>query len=316
MNKVANLQASTMPTDLPRFARFFRRPGEFLCADGVPFEQLSREVFRHLLSNALPSLEATAEPFLLVQGAQGVGKTVTVCDAALRFGFGVAMLPVAMLASKHEGGATETLDAFIAEVITFSKTNQLHTVVILDDADLGIWRADGDPNTSKTINTNLITQRLQHLADTREARNFDGSGLPFILTGNDFTTMRSSLFRDGRAKWVTHAPTTDEKAQIAHHVLQPKTTADRQLIDDLARTYRNQPVAFWSSLKNDLLQARMDGLITDGMPDLQKAEAELRRPTPLDPTQVQALAKARVSTRSRNFLKRQTIGELFHAPDR
>ncbi|MCH9808481.1 MAG: hypothetical protein K0U74_12170 [Alphaproteobacteria bacterium] len=299
MNRPENLKATQIPTDLSAFSQYFRRPGEYLCPDAVPFDDLTKAVKRHLLLNALPAFQQSAERFLVIQGAPGIGKTVTACDAALGFGFGVAMLPAALLASEYEGGATRTLDAFMEDVVRFSHKNKLRMTVNMEDFDLSI--ASKATNMTFTINAHLLTQRVQHIADTREFKNFDECSIPFIFTGNDFQ-MRESLFRPGRATWFTHAPSADEKGQVAHHMLQPRTQAQRKLIDQLVRTYANEPVSFWTSLKNDLFKTRLDQLITEAMPDPAQVEAELRRPLPLDRTTLQKLAKERSTTRATRFL--------------
>lgn len=301
--RITNLQSSPIPelnAASNRFTQSFRRPGEYLCPDGVIFDDLEKTIRRHLFAHVLPSTRKSAERALVIQGAPGVGKTVASCDAALRYGFGVALLSASMLASEHEGGATETLDQFLDEVVAFSKSNRLRMVAVFDDFDLGIAR--NNPKTGDTINSYLLTQRFQFLGSTRLPTNFDDTGLPFLFTGNDFTDMRSSLFRDERATWYTHAPTADEKLQIAHFLLRPRTPEERKLVDRLARTYVREPIAFWASLRNDLTRARLDAVIDLELPSIEAAEAELKKRHYLDAALVQRLAKDRLSNRPRSFL--------------
>lgn len=241
-----------------------------------------------------------AERFLVIQGEPGTGKTVAACDASLRYGFTVALLPAAMLASEHEGGASAVLDDFMRHIVGQSAARKQRFCVVADDFDLSIVGIDD--KTGKTINSNLVGQRLQALADTGEYRNWDGSGIPVIFTGNDFTHFRASLFRDGRATWFTHAPSHDEKTQIAFHLLRPRTLEERKLVEKLARTYRNEAVAFWQSVKNDLNKARLDEIIGLGLPDVDAAEAELAKPRPIDVQRLVAVATSRAKAKALSFL--------------
>ena len=304
MSHVANLAQSlppSPPSSAPSpFASLIRTPGDYLCPDGVIFDELERAIRRHLFKQVLPSLKGRTERYLIVQGARGTGKTVTATDASLRYGFAVALLPASMLASEHEGGATAVLRDFMAFAAEASRTRRLRIVIVADDFDLSISAAD--EQTGKTINSLLVTHLLQQMADTHEPRNFDDSGLPIIFTGNNFTTVRSSLFREGRASWHTHRPTLDDKLLIAFQLFNPRTFDDRRLIERLVRSYREESVAFWRALHNDLLTERLDDLIARGLPDVAAAEAEFRRPVPLDPQKLWLLARARSRTGPASFL--------------
>jgi hypothetical protein len=304
MSHIANLAQSlppTPPSSVPSpFASLIRTPGDYLCPDGVIFDELERAIRRHLFKQVLPSLKGRTERYLIIQGARGTGKTVTATDASLRYGFAVALLPASMLASEHEGGATAVLRDFMAFAAEASRTRRQRIVIVADDFDLSISAAD--EQTGKTINSLLVTHLLQQMADTHEPRNFDDSGMPIIFTGNNFTTVRSSLFREGRATWHTHRPTLDDKLLIAFQLFNPRTFDDRRLIERLVRSYRDESVAFWRALHNDLMTERLDDLIARGLPDVAAAEAEFRRPVPLDPQKLWLLARARSRTGPASFL--------------
>ena len=304
MSHIANLAQSlppTPPSSVPSpFASLIRTPGDYLCPDGVIFDELERAIRRHLFKQVLPSLKGRTERYLIIQGARGTGKTVTATDASLRYGFAVALLPASMLASEHEGGATAVLRDFMAFAAEASRTRRQRIVIVADDFDLSISAAD--EQTGKTINSLLVTHLLQQMADTHEPRNFDDSGMPIIFTGNNFTTVRSSLFREGRAAWHTHRPTLDDKLLIAFQLFNPRTFDDRRIIERLVLSYREESVAFWRALHNDLLTEKLDDLIARGLPDVAAAEAEFRRPVPLDPQKLWLLARARSRTGPASFL--------------
>jgi hypothetical protein len=302
MSRITNLAPSVPPTpSAPSpFAGLIRMPGQYLCRDGVVFDELERAVRRHLFKQVLPSLKGRIERYLIIQGPRGTGKTVSATDASLRYGFAVALLPASMLASEHEGGASVVLADFMAFAAETSRTRKLRIAIVADDFDLSISAADSQ--TGKTINSLLVTHQLQQLADTQEPRNFDDSGMPIIFTGNNFTTMRTSLFRDGRAMWHTHRPSLDDKLVIAFQIFNPRSFEDRRVIERLVRTYRDESVAFWRALHNDLMTDRLDDIISRSLPDVAAAEAEFRRPVSIDPAKLTKLASTRAKTRPMSFL--------------
>jgi len=300
MSRITNLAPSTPPAAATPFAGLVRMPGQYLCPEGVIFDELERAIRRHLFKQVLPSLKGRVERYLIIQGARGTGKTVSATDASLRYGFAVAMLPASMLASEHEGGASAVLDDFMSFVVETSRTRKMRIAIVADDFDLSISAADSQ--MGKTINSLLVTHQLQQLADTQEPRNFDDSGMPIIFTGNNFTTMRASLFRDGRATWHTHRPTLDDKLAIAFQLFNPRSFDDRRLIERMVRTYRDESVAFWRALHSDLMTDRLDEIIARSLPDVAAAEAEFRRPVPLDGVKLATLARTRAKTRPMSFL--------------
>lgn len=300
MSRITNLAPSTPPAAPTPFAGLVRLPGHYLCPEGVIFDELERAIRRHLFKQVLPSLKGRVERYLIIQGARGTGKTVSATDASLRYGFAVALLPASMLASEHEGGASAVLDDFMNFVAETSRSRKVRIAIVADDFDLSISAADSQ--MGKTINSLLVTHQLQQLADTQEPRNFDDSGMPIIFTGNNFTTMRASLFRDGRATWHTHRPTLDDKLAIAFQLFNPRSFDDRRLIERLVRTFRDESVAFWRALHSDLMTDRLDEIIARSLPDVAAAEAEFRRPVPLDGAKLWTLARTRAKTRPMSFL--------------
>lgn len=305
MNKhYTNIQ--TTPPPIPpgggsyQFAHTFRKPGQWLCKDRVVFDDLEAEIRRHLFSTLLASLHGKAERFLIVQGLPGSGKTVAACDAALAFGWGVAHLSASMLASEHEGGAVAMLNAFLEEVVRFSEEHQIYMVVIIDDFDLSICSVE--KNVAHTTNTGGFTERNQKLADTDEYQSFSGSVIPFICTGNDFTPIRESLFRAGRATWYSHTLTLDDILRVATHILKPRRMVDRKLVEQLVKKYRHEPVSIWRSVHNDMQRDRMDDMITRGLSP-KEADRELQRPQVIDPQKLKAYVKARAGTQARVWFR-------------
>ena len=285
----------------PASSSSLHRPGRLLCPDGIIFEGLERAVQRHLFRlRALDGEHPRPPRFLVIAGKPGTGKTVAATDAALRMNHAVLHLPAASLASENEGGATAVLDSYLADAEHHARTHNEPVVLIADDLDLGIISAQAD--TGRTVNSNLLVQRLQSLADGDDIRNGDGTRIALIVTGNDWSNVRSSLFRDSRATWYEHAPTPDDIAALAVNLFQPRTADDRRLVLKLARRYRHESVAFWSAVRTSLNNDLIDALMAAGITDPPAIKVELHRPRPLEPGKLLGLARKHAARRRLSFL--------------
>lgn len=297
------LMASTPPR-LPtaEFSATVRPPGALYCKDGVIFAGLERAVKMHLFNNAHRHNENPRPArFLNIQGRPGTGKSVTAADAASRQNYATLLLNASSVASENEGGAVDKLESTLGDAERYSSIHKHRIVIIADDFDLGIITAD--ENTGKTINSNLVTQRLQALADTSEYRDHLGAPIPLIFTSNDFTHVRSSLFRDGRSRWFTHEPTLDEKIEVAVGLFKPRGLRERAHIEKLVRRYRNESIAFWAALRSDLINDHVDEVFDTDITNPALVLAELRKHHPLDPRKLRALAKKHAKARvRRSFL--------------
>ena len=123
-----------------------------------------------------------------------------------------------------------------------------------------------------------------------------------IVTGNDWSHVRSSLFRDGRATWYEHTPTPDDIAALALNLFKPRSDDDRRLVLKLARRYRNESVAFWSAVRTSLNNDLIDALIAAGITDPTALKVELHRPRPLEPGKLLGLARRHAKRRRLSFL--------------
>lgn len=291
------------PPPLPSatFTSQVRRPGDYACPGGIVFEALEHVIQRHLLvlKGEDRARGKRASRMLVLTGAPGSGKTVAATDAALRYRYAVLQITAAHIASENEGGATARFDTYMADAVRHSNIFHESVAVVLDDFDLSI--ATNDADLGKTVNSNLLMQRLQSLADNDEFLNRDGSRIPLIFTGNAWS-VRESLFRHGRATWYEHTPTADEVIDLVLHLMRPRSHRERRAVTRLARRYRKQSLAFWGLLLQHLRAEKMDALIDAGIDDPNVIRAELGRPIALDFDKLRTLARKHARKRRLSFL--------------
>jgi hypothetical protein len=189
----------------------------------------------------------------------------------------------------------------MAECERWSAEFKQRLVVILNDLDMGIMNLPD--KMGATINSNLLLEKFHFLADNRQLfRNFDGTNIAFIVTVNDATNLRASLFREQRGVWHSHVPSVEDKTNIAWRILSPQTTEERDLVHALTRKFRHQPVAFWKALHQAIIAQHHQRAIGR---DINSAAAMLIRRVPLKADVAWACAKSLRAHTVTNYLKRR-----------
>lgn len=295
-----------LPPPIPtewQFKHLLRFPNDPIVRQFPEFESLSLKTREHLINNVGKHTRSDAARMLWVQGRPGEGKTVGCLIACLNAGFTVASISPGLFAGEVEGASVQTLHAVMTELERWSVAHRSRMVVMIDDFDLSTANVGKDQG--HTINSQLLVNEFMQLADQRHLyRNYDGSNIAFIITVNDATGMRESLTRAGRAVWHDHVPSREDKANIAWRVLDPKTTAERELVTALVRKNRSQPVAFWNALYYRMRNLQAQDLIRNGMPESAAIDAVYQRRLTLTPEIAWAAADDIRRSRVRNYLAR------------
>lgn len=295
----------TTPPPLPawQYAHLIRLPGDPIVRQRFEFRELSLKVREHLVNQIGAKTKDEAARMLWVQGRPGEGKSEGCLVACLMAGFHTAVISPGLFAGEVEGASVQTLHAVLAELVRWSAVHRARVVVIIDDFDLST--ANVGENQGSTVNSQLLVNEFMSLADNRHLyRNVDGSNIGFIITVNDATGMRESLTRLGRALWHDHVPDAEAKANIAHAILEPKTTAERELVAALVRKHRHQPVAFWKALYHRMRAMEAQKLIERGMPDQAAVDGAFSHRLALNPDTAWAAAKQQRTSRVQNYLNR------------
>ncbi len=301
--KFPSLAQGPAPTPKRKYSYWIHHPNDPITKRIIPFEQLTQAVERHLRQHAHPATRDLAPRTLIVAGRPGEGKSEGVLAAALRCGWAVAAVPASLFASENEGGATEVLDELLTELNEVADETGKPLALCINDIDQSILSLE--EKMGKTINTNLLSERLHFLADNpRLYRSRHGTNLAFFCTLNDATNLRESLFREGRAVWMEHVPSIEDKRNIAWALLAPMTTPERKLVDQLTRRFKHQSVAFWSSLVLELRAATAEGLMRGGVGESEALASVYAGRLPLDPHLVWASVRKLAAPRTRNWLSR------------
>ncbi|MEQ1694378.1 MAG: AAA family ATPase [Hyphomicrobiaceae bacterium] len=285
------------------YAQYIRRPGDPTLTNLVEFENLSLAVRQHLAEQMGEKTKNKAARAFWAHGRPGEGKTVGILHAVTNAGWNLAIVPSAHLAGKEEGAPIEFLNAILAELVLMSSVTHTNYAILLDDLDLGIANASDD--MGKTVNSDLLVNHIMALCDNRHLyRNTSGANIPIFVTANNASGMRESLLRDGRATHYTHKPTQEDRANIAWALLQPKTTAERELVAEVVHKNKHKSVAFWTALVHRIRALHRRPIIGHGMPDKATIDVTYQDRMPLDPDIVwQAVRDLRVN-HVRNYLNK------------
>src|SRR5262249_15129879 len=145
------------------------------------------------------------------------GKTESVRVSCSRHSVDLILVAAAELAGETENAGPAALTRLADVVLAITAQEGRPLMICLDDFDLSI--AARLSSTEYTVDSQLLTTALQHLADTGALKTAQGATVPIVMTGNDFTPMRSSLLRPGRATFFEHALGLDEKCEIVARIL-------------------------------------------------------------------------------------------------
>ncbi|MGD9803882.1 MAG: AAA family ATPase [Hyphomicrobiaceae bacterium] len=301
MHDIVNRLPPSKPPTISRFAAHIHRPGQLLPGTYIPSPRLESAVQAFLMQHQLPDESPATPRTLLVQGPPGIGKTESTLRAALAMNIAVLLLPPSIFGSKHEGGGTEAVTEALQEAERFSRCYQQPIAAFFDDVDHSTLTV-GD-NTGHTVNTADVIGHLQNLSGNRRLHvTHAGLPIPLLATANDASRIAPSLFRQMRAKVITHTVEPETKHALARSLFAPATTAEHQFIDKLYRTYAKEPIAFWPALHSDYKAARIQAVMKATGFDPAAVQKALAARRPLDTALITKLAAACRSARPMNFL--------------
>ncbi len=277
----------------------YQRAGTYDRPEIIGSERLKLFVLRHIARHYTPALAARRPPrFAVIQGPPGEGKTEEARVTCSRHGVDVIVVAPSELAGETENAGAAALARVGEAVLAITAREKRPILVLLDDGDLSI--AARLASTEYTVDSQLLTGALQHLADTGTLRTAQGCMVPIVMTGNNFSPMRSSLLRPGRAVFFEHVLGFDEKCEIVARIL---GTSDRKGVRRLVSAYREEPIALFATLPSLALDDALDALITRYGLSIDAIESQLSNlDSSVDFVHLQKLAAAAVASRAKSYL--------------
>ena len=250
------------PVPLPPFqhAGSNDRPG-MVVAQG-----LHRAIDGHLARHFVPTLRAlTPARFLVITGGPGDGKTTSTKVICSRRQVDLVVISGGDLSGSTEDGSLAAFKEALVGIAKIRSERQLPIALLIDDADLGSF-ATGRDHVEYAVSSFVLQSALQKFSDDV----CDGDPLPVFVTINELDVFRAPLFRHGRANIYVHEISLPEKIEQVSAILGASTEADRAVVASLVDSHKDQPIAFFASLKDAAMADAISELVQElgisGMP--------------------------------------------------
>lgn len=260
-----------------------------------------KTILLHIAKNHIPDLKTAL--ILAIQGKAGEGKSFQVREACSQAGVNLVPLAGASLSGSYEGEAVSVLADAYCFASALRETTDTMTVLVVDDFDLSVAATIDDRRY--TVNTQLLTGFLMNLADDpRRCGDRATSRVPIVVTGNNFRALHGPLIRHGRMNFFEWSPSFDQKVEIVKYIFSgvlPRDDAAK--ISKLVQKFDNQPISFFSALKDDLIDAALSDSIDAGalsVKSFEKAVANSLKGQSLE--RLMQLGHARDRRSARDFL--------------
>jgi hypothetical protein len=267
----------------------------------VPSPKLERVIQSFLIAHQLSKESPLTPRSLLLQGDMGTGKTEIALRSALMMGAAVMFLAPSIFSSKLEGGAVEKIVEAMQEAERYSHANRLHIAILFDDIDHS--SLSGGENVGRTTNPQDVVGHLQSLSTSRNVHvGFTGLPIPIIATANSASKMTPSLWRNQRAKVVTHTMDDATKHEVARKYLAPISHDESQIVASLFKHFKKEDVAFWPALASDYREQRIAALIDVHGFNHAAIERALEKRLPLNLQLLMLLAETCRKSRPFDFL--------------
>jgi hypothetical protein len=207
----------------------------------------------HVVKNHLPDLNPSL--ILAIQGGPGEGKSFQTREALSMLEAFTVPLSGSSLAGQHEGDATNALATAYKFAAAVQITRRRMTALLVDDFDMSV--AATVEGRTYTANTQLITGALMNLADNPRQLGMEATvRVPIIVTGNNFEGLHTPLMRHGRMDFFEWKPTAEERLEIVSKMFEYLLEGgSKNSVKDLVGIAPDQPISFFSAVKEDIVNA-------------------------------------------------------------
>jgi hypothetical protein len=236
------------------------------------FDRFVSAIRRHVVSNGLSErAEFEAPLMLLISGPPGVGKTRQVLLACKRLGYQCFKRNAASFVGAYEGAVLRPLIDVYVQASKYKRLNRVSVCILIDDFDLSIVNVQA--GASYTEHSQLLVSQFMSICDEpmqmdvvdQDTGNVDRRNverIPIIMTGNDFSQMHGPLVRHGRASVFPYVPTRDEWTNIISEIFRD---FHHVRADYLERSFSEEPISFFSSLKVEVVHRCIDLVSQEGV---------------------------------------------------
>ena len=276
--------------------------------------EFENRVLSHILGNYM---ENSPYPlYLAIHGKKGEGKTFQTLRVCSKYNITIYYISGAELCGAYEKDSIATIEDDYLKALQKYKTDKIISAFVIDDFHLSI--ASTEAGIGRTVNSQILIGYLMNMADKAKASK--ESRVPIILLANDYANMYGPLTRDGRMDFYEWNPTTEEKKEIvAVHFEDIIDYSQMDMLKKIVMKYDDQPVSFFTEIKNDLLKQQVSDYISknkkpyikDMLSDLKKCSISKYSVTEIE-RKIEILAEERKST-SRSALHEERDG--LHAGD-
>lgn len=216
-------------------------------------------VLEHVLRCFIVDPTFGGSQVLAIVGPPGVGKTFQLSRACVSADVQLVSFNAVDAEHPNSNRPIVRLRECLEEVETLL-ASQLPAALVLDDADLLLGRFG---NTQYTHNLQRLLAELMSVAGSITVDRSEPRRLPIFLIANDIDVVHAPLFRAGRARRFDWLPSPTEQAEIVSGLFPLLTEIEAAR---LSADFPDQPVAFFASLRDAMVDSHVRRLLRDEEP--------------------------------------------------
>lgn len=259
-------------------------------------------VLSHIVGNYIENVNVPL--FLAIQGYPGEGKTFQTLKICKESGIKTCYISGAELSGNYEKDSILDLEENYIRACNYYNSENTLCVIIIDDFHLS--PASTKNGVGTTINSQILTGFLMNLCD--KAKNVKEYRTPIILIGNSFKDVYAPLKRDGRMDFFTWETPLKQKYEIANNLFRELLSKKEVVqIKDFVEKYKEQPVSFFTEIKNDIAKERMRTYFNKNKcEDIRKSVIEINKINSykINIQELYKLAEKRLNSNSQNIYER------------
>lgn len=217
-------------------------------------ESVAREIFLHLAMNHDPRYARDMPQILILNGAYGVGKTVSVEETLARCGCALLRIQASELESELAGAPAKTICLRYCEASEYQEKKKKPYALVIEDIHLAF------SVNRNTYNTQNLYQTLGTLMGICDHPHQVGGAfthrIPIFMTSNDLTRVCGGLIRPGRSRVFAVELTAAERQRIIAHLLNGLLNPAQ--ISLLCASRPDWSIAAFRQLRSELLRRSFD----------------------------------------------------------